>query len=240
MYTKKEVSILRKGSAMPRKPENITEKVQLIIEAGFEKEYFENLYRGENYFNQRKITEVLKNELPWVSQKHIKAVFEYYGIEKWSRQDTAKAYAKVKSTTDYAEKFLLSLIDNDYSLDDLKSMYESGMSKNDIIREINDKSGKSLLTKDSIKGIWDAYNLPVRSQKEDNELRMRKVNDSQRENLLKSKPYGNNYSSQELVDLYLSGLNLKEVAEKTGSNSTTISKFVREAGHEIRKTNRKK
>lgn len=220
---------------MPRKPENLEEEVQLIIEAGFEQEYFENLYRGDNYFNQKKIAEILKNNLPWVSQKHIKAVFEYYGIEKWTRKDTAKAYAKVKLTAEYAEKHTQALIDNGYSLDELKAMYESGMSKNDIIRKINKRSGKNLLSKDSIKGIWEVYNLPVRSLEEDNDLRMKKVNDSQRRNLANTKAYGNGYSSQELVDLYLSGLNLKEVAEKTGSNSTTISKLVQEAGHEIKR-----
>lgn len=219
---------------MPRKPENMEEKIRLIIEAGLDKEYFEELYRGNNFFNQRKIASMVSSKLPWVSQKHIKAIFKHYNIEMWNRQDTAKAYAKAKETAEYAEKHMMNVSNAGYSLDDLKKFYQSEMSKNDIIEKINTEAGKVILTKDSIKGIWDYYELPVRSTEEDNALRMKKVNEAQRERLESSQAYGDGYSAEELVHFYISSdFTLEEVAEKTGSNSTTISKLVRQAGYEI-------
>lgn len=210
----------------------VSEEVKEILNLGFERTELVDLYKTK-LLNQKKISEKINKNYNLsfiVSPKHISALLKYFEIAKWTKAESDKAYlihsVEVVAMTKKAELESVGL-----SITGIEDMYKNGMSKEDIIKLINSYDDISI-SKNSIKMIWDHFNLFTRTEEEDNTLRMSKINDALNK---QEKIYGDNYSADEIVKLYLSGLSIRKVVEKTGSNIATVSKLVKAAGYEIRK-----
>lgn len=209
-----------------------SEEVKEIINLGFERSELVDLYKTK-LLNQKKISEELNKKYNIsfiVSPKHISALLKHFEISKWTKAEADKAY-RLHSVDAVAMTKKVELESVGLSITKIEDMYKNGMSKEEIIKLVNSYDDISI-SKNSIKMIWDYFNLFTRTEEEDNTLRMRKINDALNK---QEKRYGDNYSADEIVKLYLSGLSIRKVAEKTGSNIATISKLVKSAGYEIRK-----
>lgn len=211
--------------------------VQELIDKNIDKDFIESLYRGDKFWNQRKIADFLSRKFNRedICPKHIAELLNIFEIPVWNKTDMNTAQRINPIGESYIKNRVNQLKQAGFSIDYLENLYKNGKSKNEIIDLVNEKSENNILNKKSLKNLWDHFNLFSRDSETDNILRMEKVNESQREKLAKEKVYGTGFSADELVNMYLSGMSINSVAEKTGSNYTTIVKLVKNSGHEIRK-----
>lgn len=214
----------------------IDPKIQLIINKGFTKEVIENMYRGESYLNQKKITAIVREQLDWVLQRHIKDLMAFYEIEVWSRAEQNKAQ-KLYPNKDILREQIDELSKLGYTSDVLQSKYDDGMTRNDLIKEINNTAKKNIVNRGKMKDIWEELSLTARTPQEVGRARIEKVNSGR--SLLKIEKtngsYGDGYTKEQLIDLYNSGASLEEIYKETKCYPYMVAGFLRDAGIEIRK-----
>lgn len=122
-----------------------------------------------------------------------------------------------------------------YTKERIQELYDSGRSKNDLIREINSKyDSETLLSRTSFLAIWNQWGLVARSKQETNDLRMKKINDKQRANFQNLPKYGRGITADEAVAYYKSGLSLTQVYKQYGISPVILSRILKERGIEVR------
>lgn len=205
----------------------MSEIADFLINQGVDKEFLESLYRGEKFYNQQKIAQILNNRFICndITRTHIKELFVKFEISVWSTSETRYAQSINPISVSFIEKRVKLLSDYGFTIQTLENMYKNGMSKAAIMREVNRAAGKNILNKSSMKNLWEHYNLFVRDKKSDNELRMQNVNKSKEENL-NYKKYTPKLTAEKAIILYKKGNSIKTIANNFGTDSFTIKSLI--------------
>lgn len=219
----------------------MSEIADFLINQGVDKEFLESLYRGEKFYNQQKIAQILNNRFICndITRTHIKELFVKFEISVWSTSETRYAQSINPISVSFIEKRVKLLSDYGFTIQTLENMYKNGMSKAAIMREVNRAAGKNILNKSSMKNLWEHYNLFVRDKKSDNELRMQNVNKSKEENL-NYKKYTPKLTAEKAIILYKKGYSIKNIADKFGTDNFTIESLIPNSIKQERKTNKVK
>lgn len=139
----------------------------------------------------------------------------------------------VKNSSSISEK-IDELSRHGYTKERIQELYDSGMSKNDLISEINSSFDITIVSKNSFRKIWNELHLVSRSPADDTTLRMRKVNSAQRENNRTLPVYGRGISADEAVSHYQEGLSLAQMYHEYGISPVVLSRLLKERGIEVR------
>ena len=153
-------------------------------------------------------------------------------ISQHSKHDTPN---KKSTNVERIERRIAVLASLGWDVETIQTKYNDGMSKNDIIAAINQKAGKTVISKSSLASLWTYAGLKNRSIEETNVLRMAKINESQRRKYATDAKYGVGITADEAVIEYQTGKSLESMYREYGISPSVLSRILQERNIKVRK-----